>query len=352
MNYTARLKRLRDLLKLTPCDALLIEHPINLLYLTGIELSAGYLLVGLNETCLIVDGRYYEKCGQQTLYPISLLNPTSLKKWLETSQIQKLGFDQETTTYQRYTDLLSLVHTISGLELLPYPSLVQKLRLIKDGDELTYLRQAASLGYRGYEYVASLLKEGVRENELALELEFFWKKQGAQRLAFDSIIAFGENSSMPHYRASSTQLTSNQIVLIDIGVVLNHYNSDMTRVVFFGEPKKELLKIYDIVQEAKERALALCRSGTSVGELDRAARDYIASQGYGDYFSHSLGHGVGLDIHEMPTIRQTGPSSSLLLEPGMVITIEPGIYLPGVGGVRLEDTIAIQETGYENFTHF
>ena len=350
MNYTARLKRLRELLQLTSCDALLIEHPTHLLYLTGLELSAGHLLIGLEDTCLIVDGRYYEKSLQQSLYPVSLLEPTVLKKWLLASPIQSLGFDQEKTTYHRYTQLLLLKNELTGLEIVPLDSLVQHLRLIKDATEIESLRQAASLGYQGYELVASLLKEGISENELALELEFFWKKQGTQRLAFDSIIAFGTHSSMPHYRAGQARLEPNQIVLVDIGLVLNHYHSDMTRVIFFGKPKKELEAIYAIVQEAKERAFALCRPGSLIGELDQAARGYIESKGYGDYFTHSLGHGIGLDIHEMPTIRQIGLSSTLPLEAGMVITIEPGIYLPGIGGVRLEDTIVINSIGYENLT--
>ena len=199
-------------------------------------------------------------------------------------------------------------------------------------------------------YVLSLLKEEISEAELALELEFFWKKRGAKKLAFDPIIAFGANSSMPHYRAGLAKLQSHTSILIDIGVVLSHYHSDMTRVVHFGTPTSVIEKIYSIVEEAKARALALCCPGTLVGELDRAARDWIASQGYGERFTHSLGHGVGLDIHEPPTIRDSGLYRTLPLQPGMVITIEPGIYLPGIGGVRLEDTVLITENGHENLT--
>jgi Xaa-Pro aminopeptidase len=354
MNYTKRLERLCNALKSLPCDALLIEHPIHLFYLTGIELSAGKLLVTPQEACLIVDGRYFEQSQRQTLYSVQLFKESLLKELITSLQIHQLGFDQHYTTYHAFSALTQLAANLKEqsyrLDIIPIESVVQKLRLVKDEEEITYLRNAAHLGYQGYELVVSLLREGVTESELAFELEFFWKKRGASRLAFDSIIAFGPNSSMPHYRAGATQLKLHTSVLIDIGVVLAHYHSDMTRVLFFGTPAPIMQTIYSIVEEAKARALALCRPGTLIGDLDQVAREWIASKGYGDYFTHSLGHGIGLDIHEPPIIRNTGPFRDLPLQAGMVITIEPGIYLPKVGGVRLEDTILITEKGYENLT--
>lgn len=355
MNYTTRLKRLRHSLKSLPCDALLIEHPTHLFYLTGIELSVGKLLVSSQEACLIVDGRYFEKSKKQTLYTVQLLKEGLLKDLLISFQIHRLGFDQHHTTYHAFLILTQIATNCKEqsyvIDMIPTESVVQQLRFIKDEEEIICLRNAARLGYQGYEFVASLLREGVTESELALELEFFWKKKGASRLAFDSIIAFGPNSSMPHYRAGATKLQLHTSVLIDIGVVLTHYHSDMTRVLFFGTPAPIMQTIYSIVEEAKARALALCRPGTLIGDLDRAARGWIASKGYGDYFTHSLGHGIGLDIHEPPTIRDIGSFCDLPLLAGMVITIEPGIYLPQVGGVRLEDTLLITAQGYENLTH-
>lgn len=354
MNYSARLDRLRNMLKSLPCDALLIEHPTDLFYLTGLELSAGKLIISLQNTCLIVDGRYYERSRQQVLYPVQLLKENVLKEWIVDFQIRQLGFDQQHTTYQAYLTLTQLANKLKtqsyALEIIPVDAPIHKLRLIKDEDEIACLRKAAHLGYQGYEFVLSLLREGVSESELAFELEFFWKKRGASRLAFDSIIAFGPNSSMPHYRAGPTALTLHTSVLIDIGVVLAHYHSDMTRVVFFGTPAPLMKTIYSIVEEAKAKALALCRPGTLIGDLDKVAREWIKSKGYGEYFTHSLGHGVGLDIHEPPILRETGIYRDLPLEAGMVITIEPGIYLPEIGGVRLEDTVLITQNGYENLT--
>ena len=255
MNYPARLERLRALLSSLPCDALLIEHPIDLLYLTGLELSSGKLIVTQQDACLIVDGRYYERCRNQSLYPTLLLKDHLLRDWILDSDIHHLGFDQENTSYQGFSKLTELMGeektSTHWLKIIPLESPVQKLRLIKDADEMQALRKAAQLGYEGYELIVSLLREGVIESELAFELEFFWKKQGGSRLAFDPTIAFGTNSSMPHYRAGSSKLTLNSPVLIDIGVVLNHYHSDMTRVVFFGTPSPILKTIYSIVDEAK-----------------------------------------------------------------------------------------------------
>jgi Xaa-Pro aminopeptidase len=354
VNYAARLERLRRLLTSLPCDALLIEHPTHLLYLTGLELSTGKLLISEHKECLIVDGRYFEKSCLQTLYPVQLLKEDLFKQLMTSFQIHQLGFDEHQTTYHAFLSLTQTAASLKSqsydLKIVPIESPVQKLRLIKDEDEISCLRAAARLGYQGYEFVVSQLREGITEAELAFELEFFWKKRGGSRLAFESIIAFGPNSSMPHYRAGDAKLKQDTAVLIDIGVVLAHYHSDMTRTIFYGTPPPLVQEIYTIVEEAKARALALCRPGTLIGELDRTAREWIASKGYRDYFTHSLGHGIGLDIHEPPTVRETGPYSCVSLQPGMVLTIEPGIYLPEIGGVRLEDTVLITETGYDNLT--
>lgn len=345
MNYTKRIQNARKLLPKLKCDALLIENPINIFYLTGMDVSTGKLLIGKEITNLIVDGRYFETCSKHSACPVLKLETFSLEKWAQSNAIDKLGFDSALTSYQAYLGLKEL-----PLKLVPTSSPIEQQRLIKDQDEIESLKKASKLGFEGFLFVESLLEEGVTEEQLAFELEFFWKKKGAKKLAFDPIIAFGENSSMPHYRAGSTPLKKGMHVLIDIGVVYQHYHSDMTRVVYFGKPNPEIEAIYKIVEEAKRRAIELCRPGVLIEELDKAARAYIESKGYGKNFTHSLGHGVGLEIHERPTVKGTGEFSRIPLRAGMVITIEPGIYLPGVGGVRLEDTILITDTGYVNLT--
>ena len=350
MNFDFRLKKVQHLLKSFACDCLLIEDSLNLLYLTGLELSLGKILITQHEAWLIVDGRYYETCQKQTLYKVLNLKEFDQTRWLTAQAIRTLGFDSHKTSYAAF-EKLSLLTKDINVELLPLSSPLERLRLIKDEDEIACLRLAAKLNVQGCHHVISLLKTGISEEELAFELELFWKKQGAKKLSFDPIIAFGANSSMPHYRAGSTRLVKNTHILIDIGVVYQHYHSDMTRVVYWGQPAKEIAIIYKIVEEAKEKAMQICCPGTLVGELDVVARSWITEKGYGEYFTHSLGHGVGLDIHETPIIRSPGVFSNLPLEAGMVITIEPGIYLPGVGGVRIEDTVLITANGYENLTN-
>lgn len=351
MDYQSRLGRLRQKLKQLPCDALLIDHPIDLFYLTGLELSAGKLLISQDSSQLIVDGRYYEKSLTQSLYPTCQLSDDAMKEWLASNRIHSLGFDLNQTSYRGYTALNQMREELKSkqhsLEVVPIEPVVEEMRMIKDPEEIACLRAAARLGYQGFEYVSSLLKEGVLESELAFELEFFWRRLGAKKLAFDSIIAFGPNSSMPHYHAGNTPLGNNTHVLIDIGVVLDHYHSDMTRVVFVGTPPEPIQRIYPIVEEAQKKAIDKCRPGTPIKDLDDTARKVIESYGYGESFTHSLGHGLGLHIHEPPLIRRKGPSADLLLQPGMVITIEPGIYLPRIGGVRIEDTLLITEEGHE-----
>lgn len=342
MQYSQRLQKARQGLN---CDAVLIENPTDLLYLTGLELSKGKLLIGQNNAALVVDGRYIEKCRSQTLYPVLDLDQFKLKEWMNSRNYSSLGFDSDRTTHKEFLNLQK-----EEISLIPLTSPIMQLRLIKDADEIALLRASAHLAVEGSQHVISLLSEGISEEELAFDLEFFWKKKGAKKLAFDPIIAFGTNSSMPHYRAGTARLEKGMPVLIDIGVVYGHYHSDLTRVVFFGEPDERIKKIYPVVEEAKKLAMEMCKPGTLIGDLDKAARNFITEAGYGEYFTHSLGHGVGLDIHEAPLVKAKGPFADVPLEAGMVLTIEPGIYLPGVGGVRLEDTLLITDDGHEVLT--
>jgi Xaa-Pro aminopeptidase len=348
MDYVNRLSKLKDRLVELSCDALLIEYPIDLLYLTGLELSTGKLLVSPEGTTLFVDGRYFEQCQHTSPCSVVLFDEATFISYLTSSHL--IGFDSTHTTYQDVVRLEKWLSEWNNVSLQAIENPVQPLRMLKDAEEIILLREAAKLNVEGVEFVQSILKEGITEVEVAVELELFWKRRGGRKVSFDPIIAFGPNSSMPHYRAGLAKLEKDMIVLIDIGVELNHYQSDMTRVVFFGTPNSKLQEIYKIVDEAKEKAFALCRPGTMVGQLDATARDYITEKGYGSCFTHSLGHGIGLETHEPPILRNRPPHGEQVLHPGLVITIEPGIYVPGLGGVRLEDTIVITHTGYEILT--
>lgn len=349
IDYQNRIDRLQRSLKKHSCDGVLIEDPTNLYYLTGCDVSTGKLIVDQKKAHLLVDNRYYEKCQQQCPFSVLLYQKEqSLSDFFASSKIETLGFCATHTSYARY---LQLQKSLKKQKLKSLSNPIGELRCIKDASEIQLLREAAKLGCEGFDFVCSQLKAGVTEKDLALELEIFWRRKGGKALAFDPIIAFGANSSMPHYRVGEDRLKPGQPVLIDIGVNYKHYHSDMTRVLFFGEPDPKMIEIYEIVREAQEEALSYCQPGTLIGKLDEVARQLIEGRGYGENFTHSLGHGIGLEIHESPLVRSTSQDKDSPLEPGMVLTIEPGIYIPNFGGVRIEDTVVITEDGHENLTN-
>lgn len=348
--YIPRLDRINRYIQNNGAQALIITDPIDLYYITGIRMSTGIAVIYGDDSTLLVDKRYYEMCAKRSPIPVKAVEEFSLKTLFKTApynQITTVAFDSGKTPYHQYNELKK---ELPHCTLLPLNEPVVIVRAIKDPTELELLREAAMLGCQGYEYVVSLLKEGVTEIDLALELEIFWKRKGADGLGFESIIAFGANSSMPHYRPQNVPLKKGDTVLIDIGVKLQGYHSDMTRVVFFGEPLPKMKELYEVVLRAQEKALAACAPGVTTGELDKIARDSMKEDGYGELFTHGLGHGIGLDIHEKPVLKSNHPESGTVLQPGMVLTIEPGAYVPNVGGIRIEDSVIITEEGKEVIT--
>ena len=341
---------MQELIKEKQLDALVIDYLIDLYYLTGKKLSLGRLVVTPQEAILFVDGRYYEACRQlkqiEAILTSGYGKESAFFKWWDSFAGKRVGFDADTTSYAEFEALEAL-----PLEIIPLRGPIKLLRAVKDPSEIEKLKFAAELGSKGFDYVCTLLREGISEREVALELEMFWLKAGGEKLSFAPHIAFGEGSSQPHYHSSSRKLRKGDLVLIDIGVVVDHYHSDMTRVLSFGPPSDEMQKVYAVVYEAAQKAVKLCKPGVKIGDVDRAARQFIEDKGYKDKFPHSLGHGVGLEIHELPRLRASGADGECLLEKGMVITIEPGIYLPGAFGVRLEDALVITEQGHENITN-
>ena len=298
---------------------LYVDDPINLYYFTGHKLSAGKLIIGEEQT-LYVDPRYIEACaGAEPLDSF----PSH----------ESLIFDSEVVPY---ATVQKLRETTKNLE--PRPGILQKLRSVKRHDEIEKLRASAALCARGYDFCLEHLKPHITEQELALELEIFWRREGGEKLSFDPIIAFGPASAQPHYKTSKNPY-QNQTALLDMGVTLNSYTSDMTRVV-------NPLPFHSIVEEAFAAARETLKPGVACKEVDHAARQVITKAGH--TLPHSLGHGVGLEVHEAPRL---SPKSSETIEAGMVVTIEPGIYIPGTGGVRLEDTFLVTETGCESLTN-
>ena len=342
------MNRIENLLKkIEKNQAYLITEPVDIFYLTGMNVSAGTLIVSHAASALLVDGRYFEACKKDCPIPVFLAKEGLIYQLLKDAEA--LIIDQDNTSYAAFLKWTESAKN-AGLEIIPKENLVKQLRIIKDSSEIHLLKKTSDLGLEGYDYVCSLLKAGITEREVAAELEYFWRKKGSMGVAFDPIIAFGANSAMPHYRAGDAVLKDGDIVLIDIGVTKDHYQSDMTRVVFFGTPKTKLLEIRDVVEASLKAALSLLRPGTFLKDLDVAARTVLAKAGYEEFFTHSLGHGIGLDVHEYPLLKASAPYGNVQLEAGMAITIEPGIYLPGIGGVRLEDTVIITNTGYQNLT--
>lgn len=221
-------------------------------------------------------------------------------------------------------------------------------RMVKDEGELELIKKAEQIGDAAFSHIVNMIKPGVSEADIALELEFFMKRQGASGLSFDTIVASGPNSSMPHAQVTSRKIKRGDFVTMDFGCVYKGYCSDMTRTVAVGEPEEEMKQVYRIVLEANCRAMEGIRAGKRCDDIDALARDYIKECGYGEHFGHGLGHGVGLDIHEEPRF---SPKCNVVTRQNMVITDEPGIYLPGRFGVRIEDLVVVKEDGYERLSH-
>lgn len=339
-----RIRKIQKSLKSLNIDALLITSSQDLFYLIGLDISTGSLIVDKERAILVVDGRYIETCRKNLRIEVIAQAPGALSKALEKNE--RVGFSSDSTSYANFIKLREEIN--EQRELIPLVKPIEKIRVIKEKKEIDLIKKSCDLCIKGFEFLYTRLEEGITEKALARELELFWISQGADRLAFEPIIAFGENGSMPHYRAANIPLKKGDSILIDIGVVLNHYASDMTRMAFYGTPDPRITEIYEIVKKAQEAAIAACRPGITSQNLYEIAMDVIREAGYAEAFLHSLGHGIGLDVHEFPILKKD--PSPCLLELGMVLTIEPGIYLPGVGGVRIEDMVLITKEGHTILT--
>jgi Xaa-Pro aminopeptidase len=325
-------------------DGLIIENPSDIFYLTGQQFSQAQLLLKQDEASLLLDGRYFGQAQGRVPCAVILAEKEAFHTAMQ--GIKKIGFDSSFVTVDRAG---ILAKAAPGKEWISIPRPLKELRVCKDADEIKTLKDAARVTADGYRHVLKKLKEGVEEREIAIDFEFHCRKTGASKMSFDPIIAFGENSAYPHHRAGGGRLKKNQIALFDLGAAVNHYQGDMTRGFFFGQPLPELERFYGLVRQAHDMAAAAIRPGARLGDLDLLVRGFFEKEGVIHLFSHSLGHGVGIDIHEYPLVRFDSDDRDLLLRAGMVFTIEPGLYLPGVGGVRYENTYAVTESGSENF---
>ena len=332
-------------------DAILITDPYNMRYYTGFRGGEGAAFItNKNSRVLITDSRYTEAAEKEcydgfsvrqmgagvTLYDI-------LREFISSDDIKLIGFENESISFSLYTKLSKNLG--EAIELKPIDDLLLIPRQIKNPEEIKLLREAEHIGDMAFDDILGKLRPGMTELEVAAELEYSMKKHGAEGLSFDTIAASGVNSSMPHAIPSTKKIAEGEFITMDFGCIYQGYCSDMTRTVCLGKADDEMKKVYYIVLSAQLSVLENLKPGMMCKDVDRIARDYITAQGYGDYFGHGLGHGVGLYIHESPAFNTRDTS---VVRPGMIETDEPGIYLPGRFGVRIEDMILITEDGCES----
>ena len=329
------------------CDAVLLMSPHNMRYFSGFTGGEGAVVITENEVVLFTDSRYTEQAESE----VQGFEVVETNDWMksacslfEEQGIKFVAVEDDSLSMADYTRLTSLAE---NREFVPMTSKIRTMRMVKTPEELEKIRKAEEVGCKAFEYILDYFKPDVSEKDIALEIEYFMKKQGASGLSFDTIAISGARTSLPHGVPTDKRIEQGDFVTLDFGCVLDGYCSDMTRTVVVGKATEEQKKVYNTVKKAQQIGLDSIREGIGCAECDKAARDYIASCGYGQYFRHSLGHGVGLLVHELPNL---SPKSEIILEKNMVVSCEPGIYIPNFGGVRIEDLVAVTENGCENLT--
>lgn len=359
MEYASRLNRLRKSLAARKIDALLVSRPENRRYLSGytacdhgIAETSGLLLIPKQGTpYLLTDFRFKEQAEREAelyeilLYPKGML--PLLRKLCGDLGINRLGFESHYTLHSTAEKLKEMGER-QGVEILPLSGTVERLRVIKDENEIALIRRSVKLNEQVFQETFASLDDTATEVDVALEIATRMRKIGAERESFETIVAAGAASSLPHAVPGPSKLVKNGPLLIDMGLILDGYCSDMTRSFCLGKADDEYRKIHRIVRQAQLQGIKAVKAGVTCREVDQAARKVIEDAGYGKYFGHALGHGVGLAVHEEPRI---SPKSRKKLRSGMVITIEPGIYIPGWGGIRLENMVAVRDDGCEVLNH-
>lgn len=326
-------------------DALFVSNPHNVRYLSGfVEGKDAKIVITCAGVTLITDGRYLVEAGQQRFPHRILLKRSEMNQLLGEFFQGRVGIEAD---HLSVATLESFKKDFPTLEFVSTTGVFENLRKRKTPEEIAQIRRAAELTDQGFQHILSFLKPGVREIEVALELELFLRKNGSEGLAFGTTVASGERSAMPHGGASERKIQHGELVTLDFGCVIGGYCSDMTRTVAVGTISNELRSIYRAVLEAQTLALEAVGPGKRGQELDALARNHLASRGYGEYFTHGLGHGVGLFIHEGPSLSQTSEDT---LEAGNIVTIEPGVYIPNMAGCRIEDLVLVTENGHEVFS--
>lgn len=341
-----RVKRIRERLLAKGAEVFLCTNPVNRRYLTGFTGSAGIAWISADRQIIMTDFRYIEqvKVESPDWELVRIENPIdTLKTLIDENDISKIAFEADHITVRHLDQWKEKL----SVEFLGITDWVQELRIVKTPREIEFIRKAAKIGDQAFAELLPKIRSGVSEKELALELEFLMRRAGASGMSFSPIVASGPQSALPHARPSERVLMHGDFVVFDFGCIVDGYCSDMTRTVVIGEPEEQHLLVYDLVLKAQIESLTSVAPGMKGSEIDAIARDIISDAGYGEYFGHGLGHGVGLEIHENPRLSRTDDTP---LEAGMIVTVEPGVYLPGFGGVRIEDLVAVTEDGHEVLT--
>jgi len=347
--YEERRKSAQKIMGLNHLDGILFSNLENIRYLCGFTGSDGALIITQKESFFLTDSRYWTQADEEVRhckiihYKKKMEGIASL---LLDLKLKSIGFESTSLAYSSHQSLLERL--APDAKLIPLEHELKNLRAVKDAQELALIRRAIDISSNAFFHIMGILKEGILEREVALDMEFSMKRSGADAIGFDLIIASGKRSALPHGRADVKRIEKGDFILIDFGSGFQGYHSDQTRTVICGRPSSEQEKIYQLVKEAHDKAIEKVRPGIPISEVDGAARDHIRNQGYGEYFGHGTGHGIGLAVHEDPVVN--GENKGLVQE-GMVFTIEPGIYLPDWGGVRIEDMIRVTSTGAEVLTY-
>lgn len=337
-----RVARIRERLVAEDADALLVQSAVNRRYLSGFTGSAGTLVIARNGAWLLVDFRYVEQAkAQAPAYEIIRVTAEyDVPAFVEEKGFRRVVFEAARTTFSAHR---RLAEKLPAVEWIPGEDWVERLRARKDAAEVAAIERAVALGDAAFQHLLGWIRPGVTEREIALELEFFLRRSGAESLAFPSIVASGPNGALPHAVPTERALRAGDLLTLDFGCVVDGYCSDMTRTVAIGAADSRARELYDLVLRAQEAALAAVAPGKTGREVDAVAREIIREAGYGEQFGHGLGHGLGMEVHE--ELPRLSPQSDVVLEPGMICSVEPGIYIPGWGGIRIEDLVLVTESG-------
>ncbi len=329
-------------------DALVVSALPNVRYLTGFTGSNGLVILWPGGSILFTDPRYTIQAASESACTVKIVRqhlPLEAAHFIKRKQWKRIGFEKTRLTFEGYQILKDELPM--GASLKPVAAAIEALRAIKSPEEIAKIRRSVVLNSRAFEATAKSVKAGVSEAEVAAELEYQMRRRGAQHPAFETIVASGERTALPHAQPTGRKLANNELLLIDMGASLDGYASDMTRMLFLGRPGTQVRSMYRAVLEAQLAAIDSVREGVTAQNVDRAARRVLKEHGLDKAFVHSTGHGLGLEIHESPRI---GKKDDTPLKAGMAITIEPGVYLEGTGGIRIEDTVVVTENGCEVLT--